>query len=158
MGDYFNQPVVCNTGPILGLSRAGLGHLLSAVFPKVFLPNAVVDELRAKGAGDAWEIDRVIQSAEVIMTTVPDPLLLVELDAGEAAVIQTARDLGVGRVLIDERKARRIASNVYQLEVRGTCALLLEAKRRQLIAEVRSPLGQMIEAGYFIGPQLAAES
>lgn len=60
-------------------------------------------------------------------------------------------------MLIDERRARRIASTIYGLTVRGTCAILVEAKRRRLIAAVRPALDAMIAGGYFIGPQLRAE-
>ncbi|MEN3942928.1 hypothetical protein WJU23_16640 [Prosthecobacter sp. SYSU 5D2] len=157
MGNYYGQPVVCNTGPVLGLTRAGLGQLLREVFTEVVLPQAVVDELNAKEAGDAQEIARIIQSCRVASPVTVDPLLITELDAGEAAVIQTARNEGIPRVLIDERKARRIASNVYGLEVRGTCGFLLEAKKRKLIQTVRRPLMDMLEAGYFIGPLLIKE-
>ena len=72
-------------------------------------------------------------------------------------MIQTARMKGITGVLIDERKARRIAHTIYGLEVRGTRGLLVEAKRRGLIAGVRPALEAMIAGGYFIGPQLMAE-
>lgn len=87
----------------------------------------------------------------------PEPLLLAELDCGEAAVIQTAREQGITGVLIDERRARRVAHTIYQLTVKGTCALLVEGKRRQLIPQVRPALEAMLAGGYFIGPQLKAE-
>jgi predicted nucleic acid-binding protein len=87
----------------------------------------------------------------------PDALLLHELDAGEAAVIQTAATLGIGQVLLDDRKARRIAAVAYSLEVRGTCALLIAAKARGLIPDVRKLLEAMRRNGYFIGPELMAE-
>jgi predicted nucleic acid-binding protein len=157
MGDYYGQSVVCNTGPVLGLTRAGLGLLLIEIFSEVILPQAVVVELRAKEAGDTQDIARLVQSCRVTSPVSVDPLLMTELDAGEAAVIQTARNEGIPRVLIDERKARRIASNVYDLEVRGTCGFLLEAKKRKLIQTVRRPLMDMLEAGYFIGPVLMKE-
>lgn len=156
-GDFFKQPVVCNTGPILGLSRAGLCHLLAEIFPELLFPEAVVAELRAKDAGDAEEISRAIRPARIISNSTPDALLLTELDAGEAAVIQTACDKNIAGVLMDERKGRRIAATVYGLQVRGTCAVLIEAKRRNLLREVRTPLYAMVAAGYFIGPRLMAE-
>jgi predicted nucleic acid-binding protein len=81
----------------------------------------------------------------------------MNLDAGEAAVIHGAVQCGTGQVLIDERKARRIASTLYGLQVRGTCALLIEAKKRSLLPSVRPALEAMRAGGYFIGPLLAAE-
>ncbi|HWB05420.1 MAG TPA: DUF3368 domain-containing protein [Verrucomicrobiales bacterium] len=117
-----------------------------------------MSELQAKEAGDAVQIADVLSHATIISgLRAPDPLLIHELDTGEASVIHAARIRGVGQVLIDERKARRIASTVYCLEVRGTCALLVEAKRRSLISTVKPPLEAMRAGGYFIGPMLVAE-
>ena len=158
MPDFFSRPIVCNTGPIIGLSRAGLCYLPGEMFPGVLIPDAVVAELHAKETGDVDEISKAIASARIIQNEQPpDPLLLAELDSGEAVVIQTARANGITGVLIDERKARRIAHTIFGLEVRGTCALLVEAKRRQLIPAVHPALTAMIAGGYFIGPRLMAE-
>ena len=158
MPEFFDRTIVCNTGPIIGLSRVGLSHLMGAMFAKVLLPEAVVAELRAKHAGDADQIERAISLADVIsLAHPPDPLLIAELDPGEASVIQGARERNLQAVLIDERRARRIASTIYGLRVKGTCAMLIEAKQRLLISDVRTPLDGMIAAGYFIGPQLRAE-
>ena len=44
---FFDSTIVCNTGPLIGLSRAGLGHLIGPLFARVLLPEAVVAELRA---------------------------------------------------------------------------------------------------------------
>ncbi len=49
-----------------------------------------------------------------------DPLLAVELDTGEASVIQTARNLGINLVFMDEQKGRRLARRVYGLQTIGT--------------------------------------
>jgi predicted nucleic acid-binding protein len=158
MSEFFDSTIVCNTGPLIGLSRVGLCHLIGPLFSKVLLPEAVVVELRAKHSGDAEQIEYAVSLSEIIsLAHPPDPLLIAELDPGEAAVIQCARERNLKAVLIDERRARRIASTIYGLTVRGTCAILVEAKHRQLIAEVRTPLDAMIAANYFIGPQLRAE-
>jgi predicted nucleic acid-binding protein len=80
----------------------------------------------------------------------PDPLLVAELDPGEAEVIELARRLSPCVAIIDERRARHMASKVYGLTVRGTAGVLVEAKRRGLIPEVRALLRIMRGAGYFI--------
>jgi len=159
MPEFFDGAIVCNTGPVIGLSRAGVCHLLGSLFARVLLPEPVVAELRAKHAGDAAQIEQAIALAHIIpLAQAPEPLLLAELDLGEASVIQAARERGIRGVLMDERRARRIASTIYGLAVKGTCAVLVEAKHRQLIPKIRPALEAMIAGGYFIGPQLMAES
>lgn len=74
----------------------------------------------------------------------------MELDAGEAEVITLARQLSPSTAVIDERRGRRIAQQVYGLTVKGTAGILVEAKRRGLIADVRPSLLALRAAGYFI--------
>ena len=134
-----------------------MGTLLPKLFPRVLTTTEVCAELTAKDAGDAAEIRLTLAAIEIISASRPDPLLTTELDAGEASVIQAARDLQITGVLIDERRARRIAAEAYGLEVRGTCAVLVQAKRRALLPKVKPALESMVAGGYFIGSQLFAE-
>ena len=158
MPDFFGGVIVCNTGPVIGLSRAGLGHLLGLLFSRVLLPEAVVEELRAKQTGDSEQFERTIAHAHIMKPArPPEPMLLAELDLGEASVIELAAEQGIRKVLLDERRARRVAATVYGFAVKGTCAVLLEAKFRRLIPRVRPALDAMIAGGYFIGPQLMGE-
>ena len=158
MAEFFSGPIVCNTGPIIALSRANVGDLLARVFPRVVTTDVVVAELTAKDVGDYRQIQETLAGLEIVRASEPDPLLITELDAGEASVIQAARDLGINCVLIDERRARRIAAEAYKLGVRGTCATLLAAKRRGLLPAIRPVLETMLVNGYFIGPNLLAEA
>jgi predicted nucleic acid-binding protein len=157
MADFFSQPIVCNTGPLIALSRANLGYLLPRLFSRVITTQEVVAELTAKDAGDADAVRQTLAHFEIVMTSTPDPLLVTELDAGEASVIQAARDHGITGVLIDERRARRIAAEAYGLEVRGTCAVLLRAKRMGELSSIKPVLETLVSNGYFIGPQLRLE-
>ena len=34
MPEFFDSTIVCNTGPIIGLSRVGLSHLIRPMFAK----------------------------------------------------------------------------------------------------------------------------
>ena len=95
-----------------------------------------------------------LQSADwlgpVRESPMPDPLLILELDAGEAEVITWARQLSPCIALIDERRGRRIAQDVYGLAVKGTAGVLVEAQRRGLISGIRPQLLALRNAGYFI--------
>jgi predicted nucleic acid-binding protein len=79
-----------------------------------------------------------------------EPLLETLVDKGEASVIYLVREKGADFVLIDERKARKIARKVYGLNVVGSAGLLVEAKHQRLIPTVREALNGMRNAGYWI--------
>ena len=83
-----------------------------------------------------------------------DPLLITTLDAGEAAVIALSRELNANLVLIDERKARKVARNIYGLRVIGTAGILVKAKKMGLLDNIASLLQIMRDSGYRIGDSI----
>lgn len=144
--------IVCNTGPLIALERIEHLHLLEAVFGQVAIPTAVEQEfLAGQPAGSSFFEAKACGWLKVLaLETAPDPLLSLLLDEGEAAVMQLARACGIEQVLIDERKGRKVARQIYGLRTLGTVRVLLEAKQRGLIDAVRQPLALMREQGYYI--------
>jgi len=53
-------------------------------------------------------------------------------------------------VLLDDRRARRIADVAYHLRVKGVAGILVAAKRHGLIASTESLLVQIRGNGYYI--------
>lgn len=146
--------VVCNTGPIIAFSRINQFDLLDKIIPSVRVPGAVERELRegleeGDAVLDSWLKRAIVQEP----ATPPDAFLAGELDAGEASVIALAKELQIG-VLMDERKGRRIATLAYGLTVIGTGRILIEARERGLIAEIRPLMEKLRETGYYISDRL----
>jgi len=157
MSEFFQRAVVCNTSPVISLCKAGLGYLFARLFPKVLTTTAVAAELRAKDAGESAEIENVLSNFEILLAPPLDPMLAAILDPGEASVLQIAKEQGISGVLVDERRGRRVAMDVFGFDVAGTCALLLRAKKLSLIADVRSPLDRIMANGLFISTRLRTE-
>ena len=157
MSEIFDGPVVCNCGPLIGLGRIGLATLPFDLFPRVYVPEEVGVELTGSDSPDAAAMQAALDRAEVVPAQSSiDPLLAAELDPGEAAVITVASKLGLRAVIVDERKARRIAATAYGLIVKGSAGLLIEAKKRGIISSVRPRLEGMIKGGYFISEQVVS--
>lgn len=89
-------------------------------------------------------------AAHVRASPEPDPLLIAELDLGEAAVISLARANAPCMVIIDEKRGRKIAHQVYGLPVKGTAGLLVEASRRGLLDDLHTILLNLKQAGYYL--------
>lgn len=83
-----------------------------------------------------------------------EPLLSINLGPGESQVISAAHRLGARLVILDDRKARRIAEQTYRLPIKGSARVLVDAKRAGLVVEVRPLLTAMIEKGYFVSKRL----
>lgn len=150
--------IISNTGPLVALAVIDRLDLLDLLFDAVIVPEAVHGELLAGGMNHAGTA--AYQQAHWIkvskLANALDPLLASVLDKGEASVIQLAKESGIARVLIDERKGRQIAREVYQLQVVGSARILVEAKRRGHLANVEEALADMRRHGYYLHEKIVA--
>ena len=144
-------PVVTNTTPLITLAGIELLDLLPHLYGEVWAPRIVLDEYQVKApptepdlAGVPW--------LRVVDDVVIDPTLPL-LDVGEAAALSLAKTIEARLILLDERKARRIAARLG-LPVAGTLAVLLRAKQHEVIAAVRPYIIQMQSQGRRFHPDL----
>lgn len=150
------RAVICNSGPLIALAGVGQLELLQRLFGQVLVPAAVVREVTEAGAGriGAKEIAGLTWLEQRVVDPPPDRLLAEELGEGEAEVITLALRVRPREVLLDERRARRIAEVAYHLPVRGTAGLLVAAKRARLIPLVRPLMNAMRDNGYYLSQRL----
>ena len=125
--------VVSNTSPVNYLVLIDLQDVLPALFGRVLIPNAVLQELRSPAAPPQvknW-LDAVPDWLES-QVVAEIPSVLRQLDAGEREAIALAQSAGASLVLLDERKARQVARE-RGLAVSGTLGVLDLAARRGLV-------------------------
>ncbi len=160
MGNLKKGRLVSNTGPIIALMLIGKLEILRELFDEVIVPEEVHREvLQGKSASffNLMHVTLYERMDWIRIQTLSNPLepsLKSLLDAGEASVVQTAREMGTDYVLIDERKARKIARSVYGLNVIGTARLLVEAKKNGLIDSVGDMIDKLRDGGYWIGDSI----
>ena len=134
--------IVSNTGPLIALDACNQLELLRILFSRIVVPKDVEIELAA-GGSTALHVGLTSKHRtwiEVLpLTSEPSPALLLRLDAGEAAVITLALEIEADLVLIDEKLGRKAARD-EGLEVLGSVGLLVRAKKRGLLPEVKSHL------------------
>ena len=104
------ERAVINAGPLIALSIVERLDLLPALFREFWIPDPVYAEVVIAGLGrpGATDLSAPRWTEHVRQAPTPDPLLVAELDQGEASVIALARTLFPCTVLIDERRGRRI--------------------------------------------------
>jgi hypothetical protein len=147
--------VVSDTSPIRALAHLGLTHLLAALFDHVVIPPAVAKELTDPRVGFTPILVHTLPFVEIRQASdsavVAD--LLTHLDQGESEAIALAIELHCD-VLIDEAAGRAEATR-RGLRWLGVLGILVDAKGRKLIADVRSLLDRLEkELNFFISPQL----
>jgi predicted nucleic acid-binding protein len=126
--------VVADTSPIFYLFSIDLIDLLPQLFGKIFVPDAVHQELCHRAAPNAvrkWAENPPIWM-EISKVSANTDAALQSLDEGERAAISLAEMLHADLILIDERKGTSVAIN-KGFEVTGTLGVLDLAARRGLI-------------------------
>ena len=151
--------IVCNSGPLIALGKIGQVDLLRELFGFVMVVPVVKQEVEHGGrSGEASDVFIRNPWIEIRPTRgAVDPLLSAVLDAGEAATITLANDVGASLVLIDETKARKIAANVFKLPVIGTGRVLVEAKRAGLIQAVKPWVETLRAKGYWLSDAIVRQ-
>jgi len=150
------ETIISNTGPIIALAGIHKLNLLKSLYQTVIIPEPVHFEMLA-GDQSFTGLDEYKKTTWLDVRKLgkqPEPLLANFLDEGEAAVIHLARELGIGKILMDERKGRRIARDVYGLIVTGTVRLLVDAKNAGFISNITDILLDMKSSGYWIDEKI----
>jgi uncharacterized protein len=146
--------IVADTGPVVALAVAEAFPFLRALYGRVVMPTAVWKELQAGAPRPGADLLVANPWVEVLEpSSVPDPLLVESLDAGEASAIQLALQLDAA-VLLDEHRGRRLASGVYGLSVIGTLGILARARRAQLVPALTPLLERLVAAGIHLDKAL----
>lgn len=145
--------VVSNTSPITNLAAIEHFELFRRLFGQLHIADGVWTEL---GAGrQAWPGRREVEAAPWIERHLvqTEPLIRTlqrDLDRGEAETLVLALELNADLVLMDEREGRRAAQRLG-FKVLGVVGMLIEAKRRTLIQNVRPLLDSLREdAGFYL--------
>jgi len=142
---------VVNTSPLIFLDKIGLLELLGSLYQKLWITEAVFEEIRAGDQGT--ELEKKLKNfpwvETALMSDPPQELLEWDLGRGETSVIALARQHPGGEVLIDDRAANRCA-RLYGISCRGTIGILLLAKERGELREVKRSLNNLIKAGCWI--------
>ncbi len=118
----------------------------------LLIPDAVQKEITCGGTGRRGVVDfaQATWIRVVSLKTGSDPVLESLLDAGEAAVITLAREQSADLVLIDERKARKVARSIHHLQVVGTARILVEARKKNLLDAIAPSFQKLRNEGYWI--------
>ena len=146
------EALVVNAGPLIALARSGALDLVGRLPINYVCPLQVRTELD-EGARSGYVDIRVPWLEAVPLATPLDSVARATLDAGEAAVIQLARERNIEWVCIDDRKGRRAALAVG-LRVTGSLGLLVRAKIVGLVPAIRPFVERAMSDGVWYDPDL----
>jgi predicted nucleic acid-binding protein len=143
--------IVSDSSSLIALAKIGRLNLLEH---EIIVPKAVFEEITRSRRAYArklhtWGKNRV----SVVENRQAAEYLELVLDRGEAEVIVLAEELQADAVLIDDLKARKTAK-LRGLTVIGIIGVLLDAKERGLVDDVKPLLDELIRKKIRISREL----
>lgn len=141
--------VISDTTPLISLIKIESLDILEKMYKEIIIPKAVYDELIINIDYQS-EID-IIRKCTFLQIKIVEENLSVsllqkqlKLDLGESEAIVLVNNIDADLIIIDERKARRIAKDIG-LNVTGTLGILVDAKQRGLVKELKPLLDKLIK-------------
>ena len=149
--------IVGNTSPLIFLAKIGRLNLLNDY--EIIMPKQVYEEIN-KGKESKEDAQKIKTLVEKSIIKVEEINIINEIDQhnlgkGEKAAISLAISKKIDIILLDERKARRIAK-FYKLKPKGTIGILIDAWKNKKITkeELKESIKKLIEEGFRINEEL----
>ena len=150
---------IVNSTPIILLAGINRLDLLFKLYEKIVIPEAVYEEVTAKYDSAS----RVVSDHPNWLTVEKAPelpqqyrrLISAKLHAGEIEVMSLALSSDADVAVLDDNAARKTAK-FFGLPVTGTLGLLMRAKDRGFVPEVRPLVDDLRASGFRINDEVVA--
>jgi predicted nucleic acid-binding protein len=146
--------ITCDSSPLIALAKCDKLYILDSLFDKVIIPKQVYHEFSVSGKPQAvviaeWAVGKIDEPGEANLLRAN----ALSLGPGETAAIALYWEKSADFLLIDERKGRRIAAQ-NGIKIIGIAGILLAAKNKGLIDQVKPFLDLLLNSSYYISNTL----
>jgi predicted nucleic acid-binding protein len=138
---------VVNASPLIVLGKIGQLDLLTQLPKDIVVPSAVADEIKAGPENDAARLAIEARMFRLVDVQEPTPELAAwDLGLGETAVLSFALENSNWTAILDDSAARKCAIT-FGVDVKGSLAIVILARKRGLVPLVKPLLRTMQEVG-----------
>ena len=143
--------LVCDTSSIQYLHQTGLLHLLQELGDSVCIPPAVRDELNEgrRNGVDLPDIARIPWIKVSHPRGEKDTRLLGDMGPGETEVMMLTLEKDGFVAVLDDAVARKRAA-LLDIPFTGTLGILLDAKEKGLVSELKPVLDQLHRLQFYL--------
>lgn len=148
--------VIVNSTPLLVLGNIGQLDILRRMYGKIVIPEAVYSEVTEKedAASRAVLAARDWIEVQAIHNPAAYALYRARLHAGEVETMILAQQEPVADLVVLDDSAARKTAEFLGLNVTGTIGILVKAKQRGIIPQIKPLLTEMMQNGFFLNERL----
>lgn len=147
--------VVVNASPLIALFKSNQAELLPQLFQEIIIPKGVWDEIVIPGQLDAAA--QMLPETEWIncqnMERVDEKIEAWDLGIGESQVLTYALTHFEHTAMVDDMAARKCAKT-FNISTLGTGAMIVIAKRKELISSVTPRLKALKDSGLWLSEEV----
>lgn len=149
------KTVIADTGVLISLALVRRLDLIKKVFGEFFIADAVWKELKNY---ENPEIDKAVFNSleEKVLTIKSSNYLSMIMDYGESESVILYKELNADYLLIDDQRARIIAESL-DINCIGSIGLLLKAKQKGLIVNLKDIFEQWMKSQRYFSKKLLNE-
>jgi predicted nucleic acid-binding protein len=144
--------IVCDSSTIVALERINHLWLLEALAEEILIPHTVNKEINTKKDIDLPACFKVTEAKDKHFIKQNRE----NLHIGEVEAIALAKEVKADIVILDDKKARRLAEK-EGLKVSGLLALIIMAKEKGIIKRVKPIVDDLKSQSFFVGKDLYDE-
>jgi len=149
--------VVVNSTPIILLQKIGQLDLLQKLYGRVYIAEAVYQEVIIDGAEKDGGNDFILQGNWIKVSKIHNDAarkaFVTSLHIGEVETMILAMEMSADLCVLDDLLARKHAKRLA-INVIGTFGILIAAKKLKYIDSVKPLIDKLMSAGMFISDSL----
>jgi uncharacterized protein len=147
--------LVADCSALVALSVCNSLHLLEQLFASVAVPETVYWEATRPDKQQAQALKQFLQGKVHQVDLRNYVFLDAFADAGETEAMVLYKQLSADKLLIDDRRGRKVAK-INQIDTIGSLGILLAAKAKGILPEVAPLLRQIEQSDIYLSPDLIA--
>ncbi|NWF67235.1 MAG: DUF3368 domain-containing protein [Campylobacterales bacterium] len=141
--------LICDSSALIALAICDKLDLLEKLFHKVAIPKAVFYEVTNSNKPEAEKLKLFLKDKICDIDLKSYILSDFTLQIGELEVMALYKNLNADRLLIDDKKAKKVAI-ANGIKVIGSLGVLLSAKKINLINEIKTSIEMIKSSNIFI--------
>ena len=150
------RKVIVDSTPLIVLSNVNKLEVLKMMYGEITIPRAVYKEISAKPDSAC---KKMVEDAsdwinvEDIENEMAKLMFKPQLHEGEVEVMILAKEKNADLVIIDDNNARKYAKYL-ELMVTGTLGVLIKAKQKGYVSEIRPLIDGLSKSGLYLSKSL----